>query len=90
MTTFSRAELTQAVRDSLCELLSRTERNPKFGDEESLLVSGRLHSLGVIQLVSRLEEKYQLDLTRHGFNQYDFDSVSSVVALIERKMKELS
>jgi len=88
MNTINREELTKEVREYLYDILSSSERAPKFGDKESLLISGRLHSLGVIELISRLETKYQLDLTRQGFNQYDFDSVASIVELIERKAGE--
>jgi len=88
MNTFNGEELTKEIREYLYDILSSSERAPQFGDNESLLISGRLHSLGVIELISRLEQKYHLDLTRQGFNQYDFDSVESIVELIERKAGE--
>ena len=48
----------------------------------SLVISGRLQSLDVVELAMWLEREYHLDFAKHGFNQYDFDSVSSIFSII--------
>lgn len=77
-------ELKNEIRNHLEESLGTAT----FSDEDSLVLSGRLSSLQVVNLAAKLEEKYNLDFAANGFNQYDFDSVNSILQLIESANEE--
>jgi acyl carrier protein len=55
-----------------------------FDDDESLLDAGVLDSLGVLKLVSFLDEEMHIDLPLEKLSLEDFASVDSICALIER------
>lgn len=87
MTIIERKILIEDIRNKIKTLLDRTEEGTTFSDNDSLVISGRLSSLQVIELSAELENKYGLDFNKHGFNQYDFDTVNSLVSLIEKHKK---
>lgn len=74
----------ERIRRRVKELLEQAGDTRPFTDSESLSVSGRLDSLDVLQLVTFLEEDLSFSAADHGFVQDDFDSVDSIVAMIER------
>lgn len=76
-------DLRQRIRAMVRQQLARVEVEPRFGDDDSLVLSGRLDSLKVVDLAAQLEEHYGLDFAAAGFNQYDFDSVNAIAALVE-------
>jgi acyl carrier protein len=55
-----------------------------FDDDESLLDSGVLDSLGVLKLVSFLDEEMQIDLPLEKLRLEDFASLDSICVLVER------
>jgi acyl carrier protein len=77
----------ETVRAMIHTVLAEVEDNPEFRDDDSLVLSRRLSSLQVVELASQLEQAYQLDFAELGFNQYDFDSVNSILALLQRNEK---
>jgi len=77
------ASLTQEVRGMVEELLQQSQQSIEFQNDDSLVMSGRLSSLQVVELATILENRYGLDFAAAGFDQYDFDSVDSIVALIK-------
>jgi acyl carrier protein len=72
------------VRKIVALLLSQRGDNHPFEDADSLVLSGRLESLAVMDLAVFLETTFGLDFARVEFNQTDFDSVDSIVALVSR------
>jgi acyl carrier protein len=60
------------------------QRTTDFDDDESLLDAGVLDSLGVLKLVSFLDEEMHIDLPLEKLSLEDFASVDSICALIER------
>ena len=72
----------QQVREIVGALLEEQGDTRPFGDKESLVLSRRLSSLQVVELATILEKRYGLDYAKIGFNQYDFDTVESIAALI--------
>lgn len=55
-----------------------------FDDDESLLDAGILDSLGVLKLVSFVDEEMHIDLPLEKLRLEDFASLDSICALIER------
>jgi acyl carrier protein len=67
------------IRNKIQQLL---QDHSTFTDNDSLVTSGRLNSLKIVELASWIELQYGIDFGEKGFNIYDFDTVSSIVALI--------
>lgn len=73
----------EIVRTFLRELLAEYGETSDLSDDTSLLISGMLDSLAVLRIVVFLEQEFGLDLSDQGFDQNDFDSVTSILRKIE-------
>ena len=74
----------ETIRNFLHVLLAEYGETSDFSDDTSLVISGMLDSLAVLRIVVFLEQEFGLDLSDQGFDQNDFDSVNSIIRLIER------
>ncbi len=72
------------IRSFVVALLERRGDKQPFSDSDSLLLRGRMDSVDVLELVEHLEEKHQVDFAVRGFHQDDFDSVDTIVGLLEK------
>ena len=72
----------QAILAMVKEILEKKGDTAPVGIEDSLVYSGRLRSMQIIELASQLEITFAIDFGVTGFNQYDFDSVLSILALL--------
>lgn len=70
------------IRRFISQLLSERDDREPYGDEESLVRSGRLDSLSVVKLVSFLETEFGVDFTRVEFEPERFDSVSEIEGIV--------
>ncbi len=66
------------------ELLRRKGDVTPFADTDSLVLSGRLDSVEVIEVLDFLEGKLGVDFGRVGFDRDDFESVATMMALVDR------
>lgn len=66
------------LRDYLTKLLATHEDHAPFGDEESLIGTGRLDSVDVMDIVFFLEDNYQVDLASGEIKSADFDSLAAI------------
>lgn len=57
-----------------------------FGSDDSLMEQGIIDSTGVLELVSFIEERYQIKLADHEMVPENLDSVSRLTAFIARKV----
>jgi|HubBroStandDraft_4_1064222.scaffolds.fasta_scaffold1475381_1 acyl carrier protein len=73
----------QATRDFIAALLERTGDDRGFEDSESLVLSGRLDSVSVLEIVNYLECAYNIEFSCRAFDQSLVDSVNDIVALIQ-------
>ena len=72
------------VRQYLTEVLREDMDDTKpFADDDSLVLSGRLDSLGVVGVLTFLEERFDFSMDPNQFDQTKFDSVNSIMALLE-------
>lgn len=78
METDSRASL----RSFLAGLMSRKGDSRDFSDSDSLILSGRLQSIDVVEIVLFLEREFRLNFADIDFDQSRFDSVDEIAALI--------
>jgi acyl carrier protein len=73
------------IRRAVTSLLHRRGDAAPFQDADSLIQSGRLESLAVMELVTLLESTVGIDFSLTPFDARDFDSVDSILALVERE-----
>ena len=73
----------EQVRHYLSELLrERRDDTEAFTDSGSLVLSGRLSSVDVVDVVDFLETSFGFSIDPNEFDQAMFDSVDSIVALL--------
>lgn len=70
------------VRDFLTTQLHKDGR--QLGAEESLLESGTIDSMGVLQLVAFLESTYSIKVGDDDLVPENFDSIAAITAFVER------
>jgi acyl carrier protein len=70
------------------ELLGERDDRAPFGDAESLIKSGRLDSLAVVNLVSFLESAFAVDFARVEFDPERLDTVAEIVGVIEESRRQ--
>lgn len=71
------------IREFLAELLREHDDHAPFDDAESLIGSGRLDSLAVVNLVGFLETVFDVDFDKVEFDPQRLDSVDEIAAVIE-------
>ncbi len=54
------------------------------GEDESLVASGLIDSLALLQIVAYLEETYRIDFSARGVEPEELRSMRSILDLIER------
>ncbi len=57
-----------------------------LSNEDSFLEKGIIDSTGVLELVSFLEEKYQITLEDHELLPANLDSINNLVGFLKRKI----
>ena len=71
-----------AVRKFVGSLLRRKDDTSPFADSDSLVLSGRLDSIEILQIVMFLEDK-GVNFNDQEFDQEAFDSIDTILARIE-------
>jgi acyl carrier protein len=74
-----------AVRALVGSVLRRKGDTKPLTDTDSLVLSGRLDSLDVLQIVVFLENSYSIDFADQEFDQEAFDSIDRILTLIEQR-----
>jgi acyl carrier protein len=77
-------EPREQIRTFVETLLRRKGDLSEFSDADSLLLSGRLDSLEVIELVEFMETQFGIDFAEVEFNRNDFESVSAMLTLLSK------
>jgi acyl carrier protein len=72
------------VHEIITSLLRRRGDASPIADTDSLVLTGRVDSLGVMEIAGFLEKAFGVDFARYGFDPIEFDSVESIVAVIHR------
>jgi len=71
-----------AVREFVAALLRRKDDLSAFTDTDSLVLSGRLDSIEILQIVVFLEDR-GIDFSDQEFDQEAFDSIARIMTRIE-------
>jgi acyl carrier protein len=70
------------VREIVARALVEAGDRGAFGDGDSLMVSGRLSSLDVVNILLELEEAFGLEVGADDFDPMRFDTVDSIVEML--------
>lgn len=76
-----------SARDEVREYVKKVLRENKqddgpVGDTDSLVLSGRLSSLDVVDVLLFLEQRFGLSMEPSEFDQAKFDTVESIVGMV--------
>ena len=71
------------VRRLIAEVLLAKGDTDGFADEDSFVMSGRLASIDVLELVVALERELGFDFAAEGFDANNFDSVRTIVRMLD-------
>ena len=72
------------VREYLVQLLASRGDNEPFEDSDSLVMSGRLNSLEVVEILTFLETTFGYSMDPSEFDLSKFDSLRSIMELLSR------
>ena len=75
----------EQVREYVTKVLrEHKDDNGPVDDGESLVLSGRLSSLDVVDVLTYLESQFGFAMDPNDFDQSKFDSVNSIVDMLEQ------
>jgi acyl carrier protein len=74
----------EIVREYLTRLLEEKDDTAPFADNDSLVLSGRLDSLNVVDVLTFLEGQFAVSVDADEFDQTDFDTMESILRLCQR------
>lgn len=74
--------IRQNIRDFVSQLLVEHGHTEEINDDESLILSGLLDSLAVVNILVFLEQQYSIDLSDLYFDQSTFDSIELMVEFV--------
>ena len=81
------SELRQSIRECLSKDVKRDVS--AVTDDESLLGAGAIDSLGVLQLVAKLEERYGISVSDDDLMPENFDTIHAIAAFVAAKRDAL-
>jgi acyl carrier protein len=81
------SELKERIKEFI-----RTEVNPDLdlkalGDDEPLIESGIIDSLGILKIMAFLDEEFGIDLSAQEIKPENFKNVATIFSLVENSRK---
>jgi acyl carrier protein len=76
---------TEALRTFVAERLKSQGKTAEFTDHDDLLANGLIDSLGVVQLVSFVERKFDTVVPDEDVTTDNFQCLKDVAAYLERR-----
>lgn len=80
----------QDLRAFLASLLQARADHAPFAADESLVISGRLDSIDVLQIVNFLESRFGVDFSRRGLDPAEVSSVSGLQVLLAEHRRNVA
>jgi acyl carrier protein len=77
-------EIKSQIRQFLSEILPNGKM-PSIGDDTPLRTSGILDSMGLLRLVSLVEEKFDIEVSAYDAGIENFDRIDDIAAFVQRK-----
>ncbi len=76
---------TDIIRNYIFSELMQGTRDIPIGDDEQLIDSGIIDSMGIMTMLCFLEEEFCLQIAPEDLVPENFASISSIAALVERR-----
>ena len=73
---------SRAIRQFLADAFPLSVEVDDLGDDDSLLDTGVLDSMGVLELVAFLEEQYQIEVPDEDLRPENLDSIARIIAYV--------
>jgi len=77
-------DVKEQLQNFVTDLLRRKGDDAPVTDGGSLILSGRLDSLEIVEIVAFMEAELAVDFVKVGFDREDFESTGSMHALVTR------
>jgi acyl carrier protein len=77
-------EIKHQIREFLSEILPSGKMS-SVGDDTPLRTSGILDSMGLLRLVSLVEEKFGIEVEAYEAGIENFDRIDDIAAFVQRK-----
>lgn len=74
-----------AIRDFITNEMLRHSLETPLGDDDQLVESGIIDSLGVMTLLTFLEERYALQISGEDLIPDNFSSITTIASLVEQR-----
>jgi len=78
-------KIKQQVRQFVSEILPDGKMS-NVGDDTPLRTSGILDSMGLLRLVSLVEERFGIEVEAYEASIENFDRIDDIAAFVERKL----
>ena len=88
MESGSQINTAAELKEFICNNFMLREGPESLNDDDSFLENGVIDSTGVLELVSFIEEKYEIKVEDEELVPENLDSINNLVAYIGRKLEE--
>lgn len=76
------------MRDRITEILTDVRPDVDFESETELFDQGILDSFDIVSIISDLNDAFEINIRVHDLSGENFNSMTSIQALVERKQTE--
>jgi len=71
------------VREFIIDRLAKSDEQRNISDEDNIIVAGIVDSLGIMHLISFLEENFSVNVPDEDILPENFESIDSIVRYIQ-------
>ena len=82
------ADTKKQLRDYIVENFLFGDTETKFTDNDSFMEKGIIDSTGILEVITYIEENYEIKIEDDELIPENLDSISNIVNFIDRKLKE--
>lgn len=75
----------EVIRSFIASELLRGQHDEQLGNEDPLIESGIIDSMGIMSLLAFLEKEFAIELPGDDLIPENFASISTIAALVERQ-----
>lgn len=68
------------------EILSEGDQDNALKDSDSLIESGIIDSMGIISILSFIEERFSIEISSEELLPENFDSINAITTLVSNKV----
>ncbi len=75
-----------ASQDTILALVKELTQNDQITMSQTLLDEGLIDSLTTIELITKLEEQFNINIDTDDLNHHNFNSVENITTLVNQKL----